>query len=340
MLYRLSMASKKDKCSGEECSLCSGNINGRQHAHPQKWSVELQTFLMEVTVLMKCDDVCVCKACEVNVRQCLKKKGNGEPYKLRWQKTSVRCCVPACENNSSVDNHPFSVQEIFDSIGTTPECDPDSQKPLCIRHYQMVYRHKNASRVQDITCCVCGTKRKHEHSATEVSKFVPCPSPKFIESFLADSIGFESHILEEDVLCFRCYKYFNHLLKSGACSLSNAHILAELDSKEKSLAETVQMLSITNETSESAEQLALHKTALHVCRVISSDRAVLFPDLYRLFLSHLPSNLERSTCISKYKLLTFIGSEFGDLISSFCHNKQGLFSIELKQISVFYCLMP
>ena len=56
--YRLSMASKKDKYSGEKCSLCSDNNNGRQ-AHPQKWSVELQTFVMEVTVLMKCDDVCV-----------------------------------------------------------------------------------------------------------------------------------------------------------------------------------------------------------------------------------------------------------------------------------------
>ena len=56
--YTLSMASKKDKCSGEKCSLCSGNNNGRQQAHPQKWSVELQTFVMEVTVLMKCDDVC------------------------------------------------------------------------------------------------------------------------------------------------------------------------------------------------------------------------------------------------------------------------------------------
>ena len=42
------MASKKDRCSGEECSLCSGKINGRQHAHPQKWSIEVQTFLIEV----------------------------------------------------------------------------------------------------------------------------------------------------------------------------------------------------------------------------------------------------------------------------------------------------
>ena len=59
----------------------------------------------------------MCKAYEVNVRQCLKKKADGKPYKLRWQKTSVKYCIPAYENKSSVDNHPFSLQEIFDSTG-------------------------------------------------------------------------------------------------------------------------------------------------------------------------------------------------------------------------------
>ena len=70
------------------------------------------------------------------------------------------------------------------------------------------------------------------------------------------------------MFCFRCYKYFNQLLKLGVCSLSNAHIQAELDTKETSLAEMVQVLTDTNKTSESAVQLALHKTALHVCRVV------------------------------------------------------------------------
>ena len=143
------------------------------------------------------------------------------------------------------------------------------------------------------------------------------------------------------MLCFRCYKYFNQLLKSGACILSNDHILAELDSKDRSLMEMVLILTTTNETSESAVQLALHKTALHVCRVICSDRTVLFPDIYRLFLSHLPPNLESSMCISKYKLLTLISSEFGDLIS-FCHKQTGTIFHRTKadQISMFFCPMP
>ena len=81
---------------------------------------------------------------------------------------------------------------------------------------------------------MCGTKRKHEHSAMEASKFVPCPSSNFVESFLADSMGFESHISDGDVLCFRCYNYFNHLLKSGACSLSTDTSRVRLEGKVSS----------------------------------------------------------------------------------------------------------
>ena len=39
---------------------------------------------------------------------------------------------------------------------------------------------------------------------------------------------------------------------------------------------------------------------MHVCRVVRSDHAVMFPDLYGLFLNHLPPNLESNVCISKY----------------------------------------
>lgn len=49
--WYLNMESKKDKCSGEECYLCSSKISGRHHAHPQKWSGELFKFLNEVTTI-------------------------------------------------------------------------------------------------------------------------------------------------------------------------------------------------------------------------------------------------------------------------------------------------
>ena len=44
-------------------------------------------------------------------------------------------------------------------------------------------------------------------------------------------------------------------MKLGACTLSNVHILAELDLKEKSLAETVQYSSATGTAQNSIARM-------------------------------------------------------------------------------------
>lgn len=63
------------KCvGGESCCLCSVQLYGKKHTHTDKWSSALQRFLLEVSVLKKCDGQCVCRACEVNVRKCMEKK--------------------------------------------------------------------------------------------------------------------------------------------------------------------------------------------------------------------------------------------------------------------------
>ena len=107
----------------------------------------------------------------------------------------------------------------------------------------------------------------------------------------------------------------------SVCTLSSNHIISELSHKEVSLEETVRILN-TSETSESAVLLALNKTALHMCRRIQSDHAVLFPHLYALFLSYLPSGVDNSVSISKHRLLSFLGRKFGDLVSSYGHNRR------------------
>ena len=39
-------------------------------------------------------DLCVCGACDVNIRQALKARDKGEPYQLRCLKCKRVCCVP------------------------------------------------------------------------------------------------------------------------------------------------------------------------------------------------------------------------------------------------------
>lgn len=128
------------------------------------------------------------------------------------------------------------------------------------------------------------------------------------------------------MLCFPCYKLFNRLLKSETCSLSNDAIIAKLVAKESYLEEAVERLAaIVDDTVHGGEaqvQLAFYDTALHICGIILSDQAFLFPDIYKVFLQFLPDDIDSTISTSKSRLLTFIANEFGDLLTSFCQNNR------------------
>ena len=62
------------------------------------------------------------------------------------------------------------------------EFDESELKPLCIKHYGLVYQFVNAIQIYEL-CRVCGVKRKHDQLSIK-EKFVSCSNPKFVESFL------------------------------------------------------------------------------------------------------------------------------------------------------------
>ena len=78
-------------------------------------------------------------------------------------------------------------------------------------------------------------------------------------------------------------------------------------------------LSITPEASDIIE-CCLYKTALHACELAASDHPFLFRTMYRQFMQHLSDyDIDFSeVCTSKSRLLTFLGNEFGELLTSFC----------------------
>jgi len=73
------------------------------------------------------------------------------------------------------------------------------------------------------------------------------------------------------------------------------------------------------DSTESHIELALKKADLYLCQCLLADQAVLLPTLYKCFRSFLPKNIE---CPSKAQLLTYIGNEFGDFMSSVCHHRK------------------
>ena len=73
--------------------------------------------------------------------------------------------------------------------------------------------------------------------------------------------------------------------------------------------------------SDSDFQLAILKTVIHVCSIMQLDRTILFSDIHEVFLQLLPAEMDLPVRTSKSRFVTFLGNEFGDLLTSFCHNK-------------------
>ena len=68
-----------------------------------------------------------------------------------------------------------------------------------------------------------------------VVTILSCPDPKSVESYLCDTVMFSESTKTDDQICYLCYKFFNRLLKSGACMLSSEDIITELMAKKQNL---------------------------------------------------------------------------------------------------------
>ena len=79
------------KCEKASCLFCNAS----------SWEgdiVILKTGLQHCAPFLRSyyRDLCVCGACDVNIRQALKARDKGEPYQLRWLKSRRVCYVPFC----------------------------------------------------------------------------------------------------------------------------------------------------------------------------------------------------------------------------------------------------
>ena len=153
------------------------------------------------------------------------------------------------------EKHHFTWEVICDSIGIESPGDIS----LCTKHYQQVYRMLNA---ESDGCKSCGVlSRNSNHN------FISCPDHKRVESYLWDTIAFSESIQDGDQICYPCYRFFNQMLKSDVCMLSNEDIVLELRAKNENLVHEFEY--ITPESSDVVE-CCLHKTALHACELIGS----------------------------------------------------------------------
>ena len=83
------------------------------------------------------------------------------------------CSILFCSQRSAINNHPLC-WNICSSVGiASVEFDETALKPLCIKHYGLVYQFVNAIQIHKELCRVCGVKRKHDILSIK-EKFVSC----------------------------------------------------------------------------------------------------------------------------------------------------------------------
>ena len=186
-------------CCTFTCSLCASKFHGRRHFHPEGWGEAMQSFFREQVPGLT--SVCVCKACESNIRRCLKKRNDGEPYAFRWLKKQKKCCIPFCDSvDIKASKHAFSREEICSYVGVgSIASHMGAELFLCEQHYQLVYRMKNA---RESACSICGVKRTHAKESAR--RFLSCPDPKKVESYLKDTTGVGICLRDGDLICYSC----------------------------------------------------------------------------------------------------------------------------------------
>ena len=318
--WRLSFYKMSSKCLSKECSLCHSKFLRGRHRHPDGWSPSVIEFFKDASGFnsdVGNIHVCVCEACHLSIRKAMKCKDKGEQYQLRWLKSKKvsKCCVPPCKSvDIKAERHEFTWEVICDSIGIASVESPGDIS-LCTKHYQQVYRMLNE---KSNACTTCGVLRRNCNS-----NFFCCPDPKRIEPFLREVVSVNVSVVNSDQVCPSCYKFFKRMLASDVCMLSSEDIVSELQAKKKQLERIVDEFEYVTLEPSDIVQWCLYKTALHVCELVVSDRPFLFPNMYRLFMQYVSDHdIELSSvCVSKSRLLTFLGNEFGELVTSFCTNK-------------------
>ena len=127
---------------------------------------------------------CICKVCDLCIRRNTKMKIKGIlsiDYCPRWQKhksKKAKCCVPHCNAEAQVTNHAFSLLTLCDCLGIAIISSDNASLPLCQSHYACVYHLSNQERVHQISCKVCGIKRKHASSISSAQRFLHVLNPK------------------------------------------------------------------------------------------------------------------------------------------------------------------
>ena len=189
---------------------------------------------------------------------------------------------------------------------------PCSPFNMCSQHYYGTYSYCRS--VSE--CTLCGSKEKH-CAGVDRQSVRPLPQPESITLLLHEIGNFAKCFSEENVVCNSCYQFCKRLLQQCGKDLRPADnrvylLRAKVADIEKGVSQC--MNSVPDEK-------ALLHAALFLGEEMLTHHAVTFPMLYQKYTSSL-NEMHDVVPSPRYKVLLFLGKEFGDLMSSSCPRKR------------------
>ena len=149
--------------------------------------------------------ICICRACHHDF-----KKPNYIPRFMKFSNersiAQEKCTVTGCSNQAdfksadsiNFEDIPGGMELGLPNNPTTPS--------LCANHYYKVYKHQHK---KQMNCTTCSAKPK------PLEKFNRhCPNPTVVEKYLHATQGFSEKILDDDLVCLKCYKQQHELLET------------------------------------------------------------------------------------------------------------------------------
>lgn len=246
-----------------ECILCGKS--SAQYSHYEMWSDAERDFLRTHWGSEPDGSSCICIAHQKEA-----KRTHPIGYSPKWSKVTTieqvstiedekQCMHPSCSSTGKLSTPSFApVNELKAALHITI----DAQEILvCQYHYQQLYRHFNTT---SRPCSSCGIKPPKGKSFSR-----HCPNFSLINAVLHMD-GDSEEITPTDNICLNCYK--SHLL------------IITFHEHSKQLGEMIEIWEHT--VSDTTDELtkAILRSVLYVAHELGHERAVLLPQVSRVFL--------------------------------------------------------
>lgn len=177
---------------------------------------------------------------------------------------SKSCLYPLCNSRGKdVKLVTFTEQALKSHLQI--ETLPEQPHHLCNKHYLTVYNELHRPSV----CASCGSKPK-----TGASFFRHSPHPTYISEMLSQATVTPVTIATDDVICYKCYKLHNNLLK-------------DVQYSDDMLKHEIQLWQDAYQSEDSATDKltkAIIKTAIVIGKNLLQQQAMLLPQACKIFL--------------------------------------------------------